>query len=295
MLTGVDAERVDGLMAAAHDAPAFGLDRARTRRILELWRALPAGDPSRCHTPAFGLRFLRGGAVTLEASICWECDNIFGAGPDGPVHRGFDAGSDEAWRLFQLVAGAAGRLPPEALRMARRFRSRVSRAGRAVDREGYRICLAWMTLATAGPADEATIGEHLARLERQPDRGPAWVELEERFREWARGHLESPARVRYEAHRARIDPVLGAIAELHPTFGLGHVRTLLGVGEYLIAMDTLCDNLDSADVRLPAAVRDALYAYCVGVGVEIPFLRLTLHLDDQRHEDPDGGPLEPHR
>jgi hypothetical protein len=46
--------------------------------IAQLWRDLPANDDhDRCHRPPFGLRFYDGETLLLEASLCWECSNIF--------------------------------------------------------------------------------------------------------------------------------------------------------------------------------------------------------------------------
>lgn len=45
--------------------------------IWQRWTQLPDGQPARCHTPQFGVRFFQNAQTTLQASICWECNNIF--------------------------------------------------------------------------------------------------------------------------------------------------------------------------------------------------------------------------
>ena len=59
-------------------------------RIAALWRALPSGKQARCHSPPYGLRFWLAGRKLLEASICWECDNVFGYAGDDTLHFAFE-------------------------------------------------------------------------------------------------------------------------------------------------------------------------------------------------------------
>lgn len=44
--------------------------------IAELWRHLPPAGQFKCHFPPLGLRFYAEGLLLLEASICWQCNNI---------------------------------------------------------------------------------------------------------------------------------------------------------------------------------------------------------------------------
>ena len=69
-------------------------------RIAALWRALPAGEQARCHTPPYGLRFWRGGLLLAEASLCWECDNARGYAGDETIAFGFNAESAVAQSLL---------------------------------------------------------------------------------------------------------------------------------------------------------------------------------------------------
>lgn len=60
-------------------------------RIAALWRALPPGEQARCHIPPYGLRFWLSGRKLIEASICWQCDNVYGYAGNQAVHFGFDS------------------------------------------------------------------------------------------------------------------------------------------------------------------------------------------------------------
>ena len=64
---------------------------ADVERMAALWRGLPPGEQARCHIPPFGLRFWRDGKKLIEASICWECNNVYGYVGRQPVHFAFDA------------------------------------------------------------------------------------------------------------------------------------------------------------------------------------------------------------
>jgi hypothetical protein len=66
-------------------------DSTDVERIASLWRALPSGEQARCHAPPFGLRFWLAGKKLLEASICWDCDNVYGYVDNQPLHFAFDS------------------------------------------------------------------------------------------------------------------------------------------------------------------------------------------------------------
>ena len=59
------------------------LTDAETQRVLGLWRQLPPGEQSRCHSPPLGLRMYTKGKLVLECSLCWGCDNIYFNFPKG--------------------------------------------------------------------------------------------------------------------------------------------------------------------------------------------------------------------
>lgn len=60
-------------------------------RIALLWRGLPSSESARCHMPPYGLRFWLLGEKRLEASICWECNNVYGYAGDERLHFAFDS------------------------------------------------------------------------------------------------------------------------------------------------------------------------------------------------------------
>ncbi|MBW4522244.1 MAG: hypothetical protein KME16_21515 [Scytolyngbya sp. HA4215-MV1] len=47
------------------------------QQIAQRWRQLIPGESARCHTPPFGLRFSFKGEILFQASICWECNNMY--------------------------------------------------------------------------------------------------------------------------------------------------------------------------------------------------------------------------
>ena len=107
----VDVVALAGLagvqLASVYDAvrsKAVGRDLRLTgedaERIAALWRALPAGEEARCHTPPYGLRFWREGRLLAEASLCWECDNARGYAGDETIAFAFNAKSPTAQSLL---------------------------------------------------------------------------------------------------------------------------------------------------------------------------------------------------
>lgn len=110
VLHGIDVKRGHEYMQIAVSAPAVQVKRDVADRIIELWHNLPSGYQSRCHVPKYGLRFLLQGESQCEASICWECDNIFGRTRDATggaswtkFHVEFSAGSEVSQALLSLV------------------------------------------------------------------------------------------------------------------------------------------------------------------------------------------------
>jgi len=80
-------------------------------RIAALWRALPPGEQARCHNPPYGLRFWLSGEKLLEASICWECDNVYGYVGEEMLHFEFDSkapASRSLLRQCELALSATG-------------------------------------------------------------------------------------------------------------------------------------------------------------------------------------------
>ncbi|MBX9626008.1 MAG: hypothetical protein K2X82_19580 [Gemmataceae bacterium] len=88
--------------------PAARLTGGDAARVADLWRRLPPGEERRCHDPAFTLRFLAGGRVLAEGSVCWECHNIHVTRGDGHATYEFDADSPTALQLLDECRRVAG-------------------------------------------------------------------------------------------------------------------------------------------------------------------------------------------
>jgi hypothetical protein len=105
-LSRIVPKRVELYMDAAAEAPHVTVADRRALDIAELWRALQIGQQDRCHVPPFGLRFFRQHALLLSASICWQCNNVFGSDQHGLIHAEFDAAHTSARDLFLRLSAA---------------------------------------------------------------------------------------------------------------------------------------------------------------------------------------------
>lgn len=101
-LAGVKPDHVGNYMQEAVKAPYVRVTDELAQQIADLWRQLPAGAPRRCHTPPFGLRFYRRRILQLQASICWQCNNIFGDANGDRVSFNFDAHGKASKKLLSL-------------------------------------------------------------------------------------------------------------------------------------------------------------------------------------------------
>ena len=101
-LKGVDANRAGEEMRNAVDAPYVQVANEAAQQISNLWRELPEGEQARCHIPPFGLRFYRNGELQIQASLCWECNNIFGDAKGNNFWYAFDAQHETSQNLFTL-------------------------------------------------------------------------------------------------------------------------------------------------------------------------------------------------
>ena len=98
-------------VTAAKDAPVVRVAGDEAQQIVTLWQGLPFDESARCHTPPFGLRFYAVGRLLCEASICWNCNNIYGEVSGERFFYYFNAESPSARRLLeilQIVSGSAG-------------------------------------------------------------------------------------------------------------------------------------------------------------------------------------------
>jgi hypothetical protein len=101
-LEDIHPGHVDAYMQKAVRAPHVRVADELAQQIADLWRQLPPDEQARCHFPPFGLRFYRRGELQFQASICWECNNIFGDAKGNHVFFTFDAHSEPSQRLLSL-------------------------------------------------------------------------------------------------------------------------------------------------------------------------------------------------
>jgi len=107
----VDLEDVEplspsGYMSAAAAAPFVRVTGNAAKTIAALWRSLPAGSQARCHIPPFGLRFFLGEKLVAEASLCWECNNVFGGTWEGTFGFEFDGEAPASRELLAAIRAA---------------------------------------------------------------------------------------------------------------------------------------------------------------------------------------------
>ncbi len=101
-LEGIHPHHAGAYMQSAVKAPHVRVTDPLAQQIADLWRQLPPSEQARCHIPPFGLRFYRRGELQLQASICWQCNTIFGDAKGGHVHYAFDADSELSQKLLSL-------------------------------------------------------------------------------------------------------------------------------------------------------------------------------------------------
>jgi hypothetical protein len=90
-------------------APSVRVVGVDAQQIAEMWRTLPPGEQARCHMPALGLRFFSaGGRAVQEASICFQCNNIFGRAGDADLFYEFDRESEVALKLRSFLQQKVG-------------------------------------------------------------------------------------------------------------------------------------------------------------------------------------------
>lgn len=101
-LRDTDADQISGYMKEAVTAEYFQVVDDLAQQIADLWRQLPPGEQDRCHYPPFGLRFYNNGKLQLQASLCWECNNIFGDLNGNTIWYEFDAQHQISQKLLEL-------------------------------------------------------------------------------------------------------------------------------------------------------------------------------------------------
>lgn len=102
-LRGLNPKRVSEYMAEAKHSRCVRLVGNEAQQIAAAWRSLPEGEQARCHIPTFGLRFYAGGELILEASICWQCNNIAGKAGAESVFFVFDGEHAQSRELLAML------------------------------------------------------------------------------------------------------------------------------------------------------------------------------------------------
>jgi hypothetical protein len=80
----------------------------QAQRIADLWRSLPPGEQSRCHIPPYGLRFFSADRVVCQASLCWQCNNVYGDADGQHWHFEFDGRHATSQELLTEIRRAIG-------------------------------------------------------------------------------------------------------------------------------------------------------------------------------------------
>lgn len=85
---------------------------ALRRDIVAVLKARSNGAQALCHEPGYGLRCFRGGALVMEASFCWACNNyhLVLAGEPSFISLPTDGTGDALKARLLAMAGAP---PPE--------------------------------------------------------------------------------------------------------------------------------------------------------------------------------------
>ena len=93
------------------------VENSEASALSDLWRELPQGEQMRCHIPPYGLRFYKGGQMIVEASICWQCNNIWARSDDVDSVYTFDSSARISRRLLEMLHEMAERNPPATRRL----------------------------------------------------------------------------------------------------------------------------------------------------------------------------------
>lgn len=112
-IDSIEIVNLSGLDVTAHhymngteSAQCVWVSSETAQEIARLWRELPYSEQMRCHIPPFGLRFYNNGSLLLQASICWQCNNIFGEAGGEKIFYKFDAEHPISQRLLNICEQA---------------------------------------------------------------------------------------------------------------------------------------------------------------------------------------------
>ena len=103
LLRGLDVDSVSQYMQNAQSASSVIVQDSAANRVAEFWRSLISGRQSRCHLPPYGLIFHLQNNGFVEASICWQCNNIYGTQNGEPFHYEFDSSTPSSEDLLAYL------------------------------------------------------------------------------------------------------------------------------------------------------------------------------------------------
>jgi hypothetical protein len=102
-LEAVVGNRFNTFMREAATAPCVWVGGEAAENIARLWRQLPPAEPMRCHTPPYGFRFYKDDDLILQASVCWNCNNIFIDSNGQELGYTFDGAHPDSRELLALA------------------------------------------------------------------------------------------------------------------------------------------------------------------------------------------------
>lgn len=112
-LRGLEPPRVAEYMTAAVGRSGTRVVGEVAQEIAALFRTLPPGEMMRCHVPPYGVRFYARGAVALELSLCWQCNNAFGRAGAASIDLVFDGDAAASRALFARISALHPLAPRE--------------------------------------------------------------------------------------------------------------------------------------------------------------------------------------
>ena len=84
------------------------LEKNEKEEVFRLWNSLSDGETARCHVPKFGIRLNYRDHDSVNASICWECNNIYLKKQNEFVFCQFDAKNETSQNLLETVKEKLG-------------------------------------------------------------------------------------------------------------------------------------------------------------------------------------------
>lgn len=104
-ISKLDPNRVSHYMGETESCRSVILTGGKATEVAARWRALNSAGQARCHIPSYGVRFFVSEKLMLEASVCFQCNNIYGSLNGQPFHYEFNGGDHAGTRLLQSFTG----------------------------------------------------------------------------------------------------------------------------------------------------------------------------------------------